>query len=883
MKLPPFNRLDRLLLALGVVGLVLYLAIIPRHHPDAAATYGVGAEEATQQAAAFVEGAGYSLEGLTPLARLARAPELIDSLQARLGRRGAINVLTTGGRDRLPAYYWHIQWREAEDNDPAAGSAVRARVLPNGDVWSMVARSDYRPARLLDTEALRSAFDPALQVPAGVRLEALLSFDVAEAVDLDAADDSVPTASDFEAGTPLALGPNSAAALARAHLDRTAQGALPLAAQRVEPHPAHARIAARVVFDSEEPVLGQVVRTTVDVSATGSLLAIETVFNGTPEQLVPPGSLMAGAGASSLRNVLKYGGYALLIVFLLVVTLRRLSARALDARAALKDAIVVGLAAGASILLSAPMFVQEFGTGGMSFILLMTVIVLSNAFILAAVTFITSAGGDALARTHDDRPIRTLGLARQGSWINVPVGRSLLRGVALGMALVGLGSLLLLVFSDATLPSSLQHRYFESQSAYRVVLSAFMNNFWYAAILTGAAFVSLGSLIARWRPALMVPGLALALAALGVEVIKLPGDSLLFWFGTLLVGAFLADMYRRTDALTIFVALVAAGTIWWTREPLLVPGSNTLLDVAIGLLLVGGVAALGVYGLASGVSSDTLPVYEPEFVVEQRERARLQREFEIARHVQASFLPRSVPQVPGLELAARCVPAEEVGGDYYDLIPLARGRLAIVIGDVSGKGIQAAFFMTLVKGYLTPLAHDVDDPAEVLARLNAHFRASAPRGTFVSMIFGVIDMNDCTITFARAGHTPLLIKRASGAVEALRPPGMAIGMSVDAMFRESLDPQTIELCPEDLLVLYTDGVSEAMNRQRDLFSDERVVATVGTGPGRAGALLQSVMDDVREHVGIAAAHDDLTMVVVRVAAAAAAAPPATTAFDNAHA
>ena len=124
----------------------------------------------------------------------------------------------------------------------------------------------------------------------------------------------------------------------------------------------------------------------------------------------------------------------------------------------------------------------------------------------------------------------------------------------------------------------------------------------------------------------------------------------------------------------------------------------------------------------------------PSYIQELAQEERMKGELEIAYEVQASFLPRRMPMVEGLDLAAMCLPALEIGGDYYDFVELEKGRLAVVIGDVSGKGIQAAFYMTLVKGFFQTLCRMIDSPAELLRRLNVLFCENVPRGTFISMI-----------------------------------------------------------------------------------------------------------------------------------------------------
>ncbi|GAB4368095.1 MAG: hypothetical protein Kow0042_09080 [Calditrichia bacterium] len=221
------------------------------------------------------------------------------------------------------------------------------------------------------------------------------------------------------------------------------------------------------------------------------------------------------------------------------------------------------------------------------------------------------------------------------------------------------------------------------------------------------------------------------------------------------------------------------------------------------------------------------PRYIPEYVKKHAERDRLLRELEIARTVQAQFLPKETPIVPGYQLAAHCIPAWEVGGDYFDYFPLSDGKLGVVIGDVSNKGISAAFFMTLVKGFLKALVGYHDNPAEVLCQVNHLFYQNVERRHFISMIYGILDPADGTFVFARAGHNPLLVVVGKDARSELKtPPGLAIGLADDSKFRPTIQQEKIQLQPGDFIVLFTDGYSEAMNQKLEEFGEENLVKII---------------------------------------------------------
>ena len=286
----------------------------------------------------------------------------------------------------------------------------------------------------------------------------------------------------------------------------------------------------------------------------------------------------------------------------------------------------------------------------------------------------------------------------------------------------------------------------------------------------------------------------------------------------------------------------------------------------LGAVLVAGIAVLGFVGVASGRSGREVKEYVPAYIEELAQQERMEHELKLAQQVQTSFLPRKMPDVHGLDIAAMCLPALEVGGDYYDFVEVGPGKLAVAVGDVSGKGIQAAFYMTLAKGFVQTLSRDGRSPADVLRRLNALFCENAPRGTFISMIYGVVDVEARTFSFARAGHNPVILKRSpSQRPELFQPAGMAIGLAAGRRFDEAIEEATLELRPGDALVFYTDGFSEAMNRMKEQYGDDRLARKVGdVGQRPASGILQLVSEDVHHFVQEAGRHDDMTMVVVKL-------------------
>ncbi|MEM1044247.1 MAG: PP2C family protein-serine/threonine phosphatase [Bacteroidota bacterium] len=909
-----FDLVDAALFGLGVLGLGLFVYLLPILHPESTATYTLGRETAVERAEAFLAEQGYATDGLVPRARLRRATRLLDSLQASMGRPTAIQMLKADGTDLLPAFYWNVQWQRPSETASVPGVRSPTRrvhevdLTQGGAVWQFRNRQSIVPRAGVDRTVLRAVVEseaaPAgdmgemLMAPPDSALASLLRFDLssepvlAEALPPIEADRARLYAA-AETGRPQGLSARAAAAIAREHLSATVGGTLPLGVVSVEALPERGRSAARVRFENgrdafgHDLVHGQRVAATVDVTAAGALLDLDLDFNedlpteaarpdGRPEvrerdgEAEPGGRRVQlvfssgdGLSAETVRRVARIAGYVVLGLLLVGVLVRRLGARSLDARAALKDALLAGTMIALATLLTVPAWASDLA-GGLSLWALVLLGMLFGGAGYGLLVFVASAASDALVRKAWPEKIETLSLVRQGRFVNQPVGRALLRGVAVAGVLLGVQVGLLLV-PAGVLSSDLS--LLGADATYSPFAASLTNYMWYALALTFGVYVGLGSFLRRW-PWTVVPGLALALGVLGFIAFDLPtSPGWLAWAAPLALGTVLALAYARHDALVIIVAVLTAGVLWDTAEGWLAAGSPALVDAALGFALAAGTAAVGVVGVRSKRTGETLPRYVPDYVTEQRERGRLTRELEIAREVQQSFLPACMPEVAGIDLAARCLAAEEVGGDYYDFIPLRDGRLALVIGDVSGKGIQAAFFMTLAKGFLQTLAHETDRPAEVLRRANRLFVANAARGTFISLIYGIFDLEAQTFTFARAGHNPVILKRSPNqTADFVQPPGLAIGLTAREVFDDVIEEQTIPLRRGDTLVFYTDGFSEAMDPAKTLYTDERLAdAVAGTGPdASAGALLQSLITDVLRHAGEAPQHDDMTMVVARI-------------------
>jgi serine phosphatase RsbU (regulator of sigma subunit) len=254
------------------------------------------------------------------------------------------------------------------------------------------------------------------------------------------------------------------------------------------------------------------------------------------------------------------------------------------------------------------------------------------------------------------------------------------------------------------------------------------------------------------------------------------------------------------------------------------------------------------------------------------EKKRMEEELRIARQIQMSLLPRGPLDVPGLGITALCVPAREVGGDYYDFFPLGEDRLGVLIADVSGKGTSAALYMAELKGLVLALSQQFGSPRELLLEVNRILSENLDSRSFITMTYAVMDLRAAHMTFCRAGHTPLIFLPGPSAPRAnarvLTPSGMVVGLRLPGAgdkFAELLEEETVPLNADDVIVLYTDGITEAMNPSSDLFGEARLSRIVEEhGHLDSGELRERILREIEAFVGSADQHDDMTMILLKV-------------------
>jgi len=252
---------------------------------------------------------------------------------------------------------------------------------------------------------------------------------------------------------------------------------------------------------------------------------------------------------------------------------------------------------------------------------------------------------------------------------------------------------------------------------------------------------------------------------------------------------------------------------------------------------------------------------------EQVEKERLEEELRIARQIQMSLLPaQGSVTLPGLRIAALCLPAAEVGGDYYDLLPLSDTRMGVLVADVSGKGTSAALYMAELKGLVLSLSRIYDSPALLLAEANRILAANMDSRSFITMTYAVVDTAARRMRYARAGHNPIIhLEASTGRTRVLAPPGLGLGLDKGVKFDRILEEAEVPLAPGDLFLFFTDGLSEAMNTRSELFGERRLRDLIEQSEGLSSEeMKERILAEVRSFVGEAAQHDDMTLVVLKV-------------------
>jgi serine phosphatase RsbU (regulator of sigma subunit) len=474
---------------------------------------------------------------------------------------------------------------------------------------------------------------------------------------------------------------------------------------------------------------------------------------------------------------------------------------------------------------------------------------------------------DSLARQEWSEKLTVTDLFLQGRFLTPATGKSLLQGIYLGV----------LSLTAFVMPLFIIHHYFgetfyiKEDLNYSLVLlfpvftlgikyltsSIFKEYFYRLFSLT---------LLKKWlHKNLWIIGIGMLLTftfSTEIEAGNPLINLLLYIIPTILFIYFLLRFEIMTTIVGFFSFQLLAKMVIFskTNEPYFQEQGLGFYFLLGALLLF---ALLLVLVKRKGAEQETQ--FIPDYIRKLEEKERLARELEIARNIQLQFLPKATPVLAGYQIGAYCQPAWEVGGDYFDYFEMADNKLGFVIGDVSNKGVSAAFFMTLVKGFLKALATDRQNPLEILCQTNQLFYKNVERGHFISMVFGILDGNSGEFRFARAGHNPILmLVGQSTKGEWFTPKGAGIGLLPDERFREIIAEEKIWLQPDDVLVLYTDGYPEAMNDKSREFGEESLQGIIAeTREKTPEEIIRHLEIQIKKWMGSRPPLDDRTIIVIK--------------------
>ena len=264
--------------------------------------------------------------------------------------------------------------------------------------------------------------------------------------------------------------------------------------------------------------------------------------------------------------------------------------------------------------------------------------------------------------------------------------------------------------------------------------------------------------------------------------------------------------------------------------------------------------------IISGIAQQAaLAIQNDRLQKEMVVRERLETEVQLARQIQQTFIPDSLPEHPQWQLAARWLTARQVGGDFYDVIELPDHRFGLFIADVADKGMPAALFMALTRTLIHAAVLETTSPAEALRRVNNLLLPDTHQGMFVTAVYAVLNPESGEMVYANAGHNPPLWVRKDS-LERLTRTGVALGASDESHFEE----RAIHIQPGESVLFYTDGLTEAFNLEGDMFTEERLLRAIGwQESASADDMLKTVESALDDFAGNAPPSDDLTMLAIR--------------------
>ena len=853
---------DIVLLLSGLIGIGWFFYSFQVHHPYTITDTIVPENRIIEKADSVFQSWQYQQFDHYPTTEFNSEENVIDSLQVKWGVEGFKQKIEESEfLQNLPLFKWEVREHntETESND----YEVQVGLNSSGEVVDFIATtgliSQQKP---FNRYAVRTVFQDQVETYSrgledslitgltdyqhpnsggGTSSQALQIIDRLREISGNDSEDAYTMINIWK--------------LAEFYLDRTVWASFDLEQDTVELMDEAGIRFARAKFSTSDSISGVSANLNVDLLPAGSLKSLQYRIH--PRLDSSPTEVSELLDSISLFVVLVF------ILWLLFIFYLRIKARAIDTKPAIIIAVLAGFLVPGFWLLS---YIDQQGlTNGVYgttaiFQNLMTFGIMGA--IGAVGFFVITAVSDSVTRQYWPEKLKTWDLIRRGMFMNKPVGWGLVHAIAIGGILIGIVGLFLSLFGQSYISANtslIADEYFLPSIANLMVTTLFVL----------AMVVPLYLIIGNQIKGLLgrdwiIPIISMVLFGLldilpfNIEPENL--DRLM----RALIGLVLGLLYLRYDFLTIVFGTFLFVNFLTTSKGWLIEGSPDANTFYLFLMVLITFTIGGIYFVFKGTDRDELPEYVPGYIEDQAKEQRLKQELSIARVVQQTFLPSKIHHLPGIDIAGICIPAQETGGDYYDMISLGEQRTAIAIGDVSGKGIRAAFYMTFTKGVLHSLSALILSPVELLNQLNRLFCENATRGTFISMIYGILEADKRQFTFARAGHNPMLVVKANGDTEWLKPNGLGIGVTSGDEFIKITKESTLKLKEGDVVILYTDGITEMLNTSNHFYGEERLERLVkGVRKASSEKILEIIVDDVNEFKGIAKQHDDMTLVIIK--------------------
>jgi serine phosphatase RsbU (regulator of sigma subunit) len=290
----------------------------------------------------------------------------------------------------------------------------------------------------------------------------------------------------------------------------------------------------------------------------------------------------------------------------------------------------------------------------------------------------------------------------------------------------------------------------------------------------------------------------------------------------------------------------------------------------IGLLLFGlkhsgsQFAGKDVELLYTAANQAAISIENARLYRSEADKQKIERDLDLARRIQQSLLPKCIPDMRGLDICGQMIPAMQVGGDYFDLIPISDTKIYVVVGDVSGKGLSASLYMTKLQTMMQLACVDNRSPRDILIDINRKLYTSMEKDWFITITLALFDMEKNSVKVCRAGHAPLLAA-LNGTVEIYRTQGIGVGLEKGIIFEKTLVEEEISLAPGKIFAFYSDGITEAIDEKEEFFGEENLIELLKNKISfRSTALVDTIWDSLKQFRGRAEQNDDMTVVLVKV-------------------